>query len=57
MDDVILGHPLAQVAGQKHRGLAVEIDEACGHENQMPSATGLFNFFSKMSPPQSPTGC
>jgi hypothetical protein len=27
MDEVIAGHPLAQVAGQEHRRLAVEINE------------------------------
>ena len=31
MHDVPIRHPLAQIAGQEHWSLAVQIDEACGH--------------------------
>ena len=48
VDDVVGGHPVAQIAGQEHRRLAVEIDETCGHAGLDPFRTLLFKSFSKI---------
>jgi hypothetical protein len=38
-----------QAARQKHRRLAVNVDEMCGHEKQIPLGAGLFKKHPKTS--------
>src|SRR5206468_11154592 len=47
MDNVLLGNPLAQIAGQKHRCLAVQVDKTRGHVDPILAAPLLFNLFQK----------
>jgi len=48
VNQVIGGHPLAQITGQEHRRLAVEVDESCGQDDPIHSAYNLFKTFSKI---------
>ena len=52
VDAVAFGYPLAQVARQEHRPLAVNVDETGGQEKQIPLAAGWFKTFSKIPHPQ-----
>ena len=47
VNDMTSGHPVAQIARQEHRRLAVEIDETCGHGYPIPAALVLFKIVSK----------
>jgi hypothetical protein len=37
VDQVVLGHPLAQVRRQKHRRVTVNGDKSCGHGLTLPN--------------------
>lgn len=56
LNDVVVGNPLAQIAGRKHRPLAVNVHEACGHDSLKPGPAFGFKSFSKTFR-LSPTGC
>ena len=56
MNEVTGGHPVAQIAGQQHRGLAVESDEVCGPQGLIPQPLLRLNYRKKYHRP-SPTGC
>ncbi len=45
VDDVVLGNPFTQVAGQKHRRVAVQINESCRHDSWNRTASLLFKVF------------
>ena len=45
MDDVIGGQPFAQIAGQQHRRLPIQIDKTCRHTELDPYRAFLFNLF------------
>ena len=51
MDDVIGGQPLAQIAGQKHRRLAIDINKTCSHGLWNRTAPFLFKLFSEIFSP------
>ena len=51
MNDMVLGHPLAQIAGQKHRRLPVQIDETCSHGDPIPADPLLFKLFQNFFVP------
>jgi hypothetical protein len=57
VNDVLGGHPVAQIAGQQQRGLAVEINKTCGHVDRIPVPSVLFKTFSNCFAGLSPTGC
>lgn len=57
VDDIPGGHPFAQIAGQKHRRLAGEIDETCRYAGWILPAAFLFILFSRILRRLSPTGC
>ena len=48
MNDMAFGHPLAQVAGQQHRCLSVQIDETCSHGDLIPAHPPLFKLFQNI---------
>ena len=56
VNEGIGGHPVAQIAGQQHRGLAVESDEVCGPQGLIPQPLLRLNYRKKYHRP-SPTGC
>ena len=51
VDDVIGRHPLAQIARQEHRGLAVDIDQTGWHRIPIPITSALFKIVLKFSLP------
>src|SRR5207247_874465 len=53
MNDMVLGHPLAQIARQKHRRLAVQVDKTCSHAHPSPAAPIRSNYFKISSLPKS----
>src|SRR5437667_12622668 len=52
MNDMVLGHPLAQIAGQKHRRLAVQVDKTCSHAHPSPAVPICSNYFKISSLPK-----
>ena len=53
VNEVIGGHPVPQIAGQQHRGLAVEMDEGVRTSRSDPPAAAAFKLSQKISPPKS----
>jgi hypothetical protein len=51
MDDVIGGQPVAQIAGQEHRRLAIHIHKTCRHGLWIRTAPALFKLFSEIFSP------
>ena len=47
VNQMIRRQPLAQVAGQKHRRLPIQIHKTCSHAGLDPFPTLLFNLFSE----------
>lgn len=52
MDDVTLGHPLAQITRQEHRRLPVNVDETCGHDDRIAPAAVCSKHSQKSFPSQ-----
>src|SRR2546422_6421223 len=52
MNDMVVGHPLAQIAGQKHRRLAVQVDKTCSHAHPSPAVPICSNYFKISSLPK-----
>ena len=50
VDDVIGGHPLAQIARQEHRSLAVDIDQTGWHRILIPITSPLFKILATFFP-------
>jgi len=51
MNEMVAGHPLAQIAGQKHRRLAVQVEETCSHADPIPTDSHLFKLFQNIFDP------
>ncbi len=51
VNHMLFGHPIAQIAGQKHRRLAVPIDETCSHVDPIPAVPHSFKLFQNTFSP------